>query len=310
MAQTTSHIKLGARSSSLSKWQAHHVADVLQKAHPGLTVELVWVSTVGDRVRDVPLPEIGQKGVFTAELEEALRSKQIDIAIHSFKDLPIEDPADLCVGAVLPRENPCDVLVSQGLTLKSLPRNAKVGTSSVRRAAELKRFRPDIQTVNLRGNVDTRLRKALQQEDGICAIILAYAGLKRLSLTEYVSEEISTDAMLPAPAQGALAVQCCRNNHNVLEILSSIHDSKTFYTTAAERAFLQGLGGGCSLPISALATLNEGALSLQGRVIKADGTHMLEVTCEFTGTLSHQSARELGLSAAQKIIAQGARDLL
>jgi hydroxymethylbilane synthase len=256
---------------------------------------------------------VGGKGVFTAELEEALRSHEIDAAVHSLKDLPTEDPNGLTVGAVPVRANPSDALISRnGYTLDTLPLQACVGTSSHRRAAQLLRYRPDLRTIDIRGNVDTRIRKAMDPNGPYDAIILAYAGLERLGFTSAISQLIPLNIILPAPGQGALAVQC-RAEPPSLTLVRSINHLETQAAAAAERAFLSSLGGGCSLPISAYACLDDGMFRLRGRVSSRNGAHQIEA--HRSASLSNsqptlEAAQRLGLEAAQAALEQGAADLL
>ena len=247
-------IRLGSRKSKLALWQTHHVCDLLQAAWPGLKVEIQIISTTGDQILDTPLPLIGGKGVFTAELEAALREGAIDAAVHSLKDLPTESPPGLTVGATPHRVRPDDVLISrEGYQLDTLPRGATVGTSSRRRAAQLLHLRPDLQMADIRGNVPTRIDKGLAEDGPYDAIILAYAGLERLGLLEATSQVLPLGQMLPAPGQGALGIQC-RDEAESLALLAPLNDISTNVAVTAERTFLSGLGGGCAMPIAAYAT--------------------------------------------------------
>ncbi len=297
-------VRIGTRGSALARWQTDHVAALLQTAHPDLRVEVEIITTQGDRVIDKPLAQVGGKGVFTAELEAALRSGAIDFAVHSLKDLPTESPDGLPIGAIPTRANPADVLVSRdGLTLATLPQGARVGTSSRRRAAQLLHLRPDLQILDIRGNVDTRIRKAL--DGGYDAILLAFAGLERLGRLEAISQQLSLDDMLPAPGQGALAVQC-RDETASLDLLAPIRHAVTTSAVTAERAFLAGLGGGCSLPIAAYAEVDDATLHLRGRVNSPDGKQQIDVM--LTGQVDQ--AETLGYALADQALAQGAAALL
>ena len=274
---------------------------------PDLRVELVHFTTRGDRALDRPLPEIGGKGLFTQELEEALLAREIDLAVHSLKDLPTGLVESFVLGAILPRANPFDALISrQGCTLATLPPGATVGTSSLRRSAQLRTYRPDLRTESLRGNVDTRLRKALDPEGPYDAIVLAAAGLDRLGHSDTISEVLDPTIMLPAPGQGALAVQCRAGDARTLEALAPLDDPATRSAVTAERAFLHRLDAGCRLPVSAYARLDGGDLRLTGRVSAIDGTRTLTVH----GSAALSAALALGVQLAERALAQGADALL
>ncbi|MES2504121.1 MAG: hydroxymethylbilane synthase [Myxococcota bacterium] len=293
-------IRIGARGSKLSRAQLHIVQTALEKAWPEIQFVTHIFETSGDLDQKSPLPEIGGKGVFTAELEQALTEGTIDLAVHSQKDLPVQNPPGLCLGAILERATPTDALISIfGHTLATLPMGGKVGTSSARRKAQLLALRPDLDIVSIRGNVDTRLKKAASLD----AIVLAHAGLERLDLQKHISEEIDSARMLPAPAQGALAVQC-RNETEFLTLLKPLHHEDTGKCTQAERAFLQGLGGGCSLPISALAYVEDQTIYLEGQVLNPQGTREIRLT------LAGNDPIELGHELAKQALAQGAHELI
>jgi hydroxymethylbilane synthase len=252
------------------------------------------------------LPLIGGKGLFTAELEAALKSGAIDAAVHSLKDLPIEEPPGLVVGAIPSRADPVDVLVSrEGYTLETLPAGATVGTGSRRRAAQLQSLRPDLKVSSIRGNVPTRIRKAMDPDGPYDAIILAHAGLERLGRMDVISQVLSLEWMLPAAGQGALAIQC-RDESLSRERVAPLNHAATSAAVTAERSFLAGLGGGCALPIAAYATLHNGQLTLQGRVSSSDGSRKIDVRGE--GPL--ETAQELGHNLAEQALARGAGDLL
>jgi hydroxymethylbilane synthase len=299
-------LTFATRPSALARWQTQWVINALKSIHPNLECEEKVITTQGDKILDKPLPEIGGKGLFTQELESELLNGDVHCAVHSLKDLPVENPAGLTVGCIPARAEVRDALISRdGYTLATLPNGASVGTSSLRRAAQILSLRPDLRTQSLRGNVDTRLRKAIDGQYD--AIILAGAGLTRLGLDSHVTEWLSLDVMLPAPGQGALAVQCGTDDSTTLEILSVLEDESTRKAVTAERAFLSGLGGGCAVPVAAFAQV-EGQTSkviqLTGLVISEDGKLAVTVTGE------GMDAPELGNNLARQAIAQGAAEIL
>jgi hydroxymethylbilane synthase len=305
-------VVIGSRGSDLARWQADHVAALLGAAYPELRIEIKIISTRGDRVIDTPLPLIGGKGLFTAELEHALRSGEIDLAVHSLKDLPTDDPPELTVGAVPQRASVHDALVSRGgHTLDTLPPGAVIGTSSRRRAAQARHARPDLQIADIRGNVPTRIRKVEDADGPYDATLLAQAGLERLGQTDRISEVLPLDRMLPAPGQGALGVQC-RDEADSLALLSAINHSPTRQAVTAERAFLAGLGGGCAVPIAAYGVVEDGVLRLRGRVCALDGSRRVDVEGEarLDGVVALVVAAALGWSLAEQARAQGAAELL
>lgn len=302
------------RPSALARWQTQWVIGALINLHPNLECEEKVITTQGDKILDKPLPEIGGKGLFTQELEMELLSGAVHCAVHSLKDLPVDNPVGLTIGCIPERAEVRDALVSRdGHTLATLPEGATVGTSSLRRAAQLLSRRPDLRTEPLRGNVDTRLRKALDGQYD--AIILAGAGLTRLGLEKHVTEWLSLDVMLPAPGQGALAVQCRADDHETLSLLASLEDASTRKSVTAERAFLSGLGGGCAVPVAAYATVESAVMSLpkdqRPRVIKLTGLVISEngkraIQVSRTGF----DAQLLGNELAHRAIAQGANEIL
>lgn len=306
MAEIVSPVRLGTRGSALARWQTEHVAERLRATWPGLICEIQIIHTHGDRMQNAPLPLIGGKGVFTAELETALRDGAIDLAVHSLKDLPTELPDDLAIGAVLERGSAADVLISRaGYTLDTLPHGATVGTSSRRRAAQLRSLRPDLRILDLRGNVDTRLRKALDPDGPYDAIVLAHAGLERLELAAAITQVLPPDLIMPAPGQGALAVQC-RAEPAMLALLAPLDHAATRQAVTAERSFLAGLGGGCAVPVAAYATVDGGELRLRGRIIAADGHRQINVALSGAA----DDAAGLGIRLARQALAQGAAGLL
>jgi hydroxymethylbilane synthase len=288
---------LGTRGSRLARTQSGHVADLLRAL--GHAVELEIIQTRGDVEQGRPVPELGGKGLFTAELEAALLSRRVHLAVHSLKDLPTDDAAGLIVAAVPPREDPRDALVSRGPTLQELPAGARVGTASLRRRALLKRRRGDLEVVDLRGNVDTRIRKVHEGE--LDAVILAAAGVRRLGREDVIVEYLD---FLPAPAQGALAVQACGDREDVLAALRPLHDEETARCTRAERVLLAVLEGGCSVPVGALAVASAATLTLRGIVASPDGSRALEADA------AGDDPEALGRDVAAQLLAQGAEEIL
>lgn len=315
MDETRTPLRLGTRGSALARWQTDHVAGLLAAAWPELACEVLVFGTQGDRVLDTPLPLIGGKGVFTAELEAALQRGEIDLAVHSLKDLPTGTPHSLgraagarhlALGAVPQRADAADVLVSRrGFRLESLPRGAKVGTGSLRRSAQLLHHRPDLRILDVRGNVDTRVRKALASGGPYDAMVLAHAGLERLGFADLISEVLPLEIMLPAPAQGALGVQC-RDETSILSLLAPLNHTATRQAVEAERAFLVGLGGGCTVPIAANATIEARCLRLRGRVTSTDGSRQLDITASGPA----EDAIRLGAQLAESALSQGAAEIL
>ncbi len=303
-------IVIGSRQSELATWQAEFVANHLRALYPQTQVVLQFFVTHGDRTLDTPLPEIGGKGVFTAELENALLSNEIDLAVHSLKDLPTDLNAEFAISAIPQRASPYDVLISRdGHKLGELPAGATVGTSSLRRIAQIKAYRPDLRTESLRGNVPTRVKKARSADGSYDAIILAEAGLDRLGLAGEIKEVISPEIMLPAPAQGALAVQSRANDTEIQVLLAPLDHTATRFAVEAERAFLNALDAGCRLPVAALATLDGTALYLTGRVISLDGTKVITVQGD-AAVENWAQCVGLGQQLAERALAQGAADLL
>jgi hydroxymethylbilane synthase len=292
------HLVIGTRGSALARTQTEWVAARLR--HLGHAVEIVVIATRGDREQDRPVPELGGKGLFTAELEQALRDGTIHIAVHSLKDLPVENPPGLCLGAIPVREDWRDVLVTQGqVTLDQLPMGARVGTASLRRRALIAALRPDLVMLPLRGNVDTRLQKALSGElDGV---VLAAAGLRRLGHAAHATVALP---ILPAPGQGALGIQAAESSGPVLDALGLLHHRPTATAVIAERALLLDLGGGCSTPVGAHAELDGSSCRLRAVVASLDGKRVLRA--EAVG----EDPVALGRAVAGGLRRQGAQELL
>jgi hydroxymethylbilane synthase len=302
-------LRFGTRGSALARWQTDHVIQLIRTERPHIAIECEVISTRGDEVLDTPLPMMGGKGIFTENLEAALREQRIDCAVHSLKDLPTQAAPGLTIAATPARANAEDVLVSRrGYTIATLPQGAQVGTSSLRRRAQLLRARPDLRILDLRGNVDTRVKKALAADSVYDAIVLARAGLERLAQAGVISQVIPTDVMLPAPAQGAIAVQS-RAEAKMIALLGAIHHAPTSMAVAAERAFLAGLGGGCSVPVSAYAHWLGPRLKLHGRVSSPDGLQHIDVHVDGVVDGS-DAAGAMGLALAEEALAQGAAPLL
>ena len=296
--------RIGTRGSALALWQTNEVKKRIEETFEGAEVVIVKISTKGDEVIDKPLTAIGDKGLFTKEIEDALFDGRIDLACHSLKDLPTELPEGLTIGAVLKREDPRDVFVGRdGIPLSQIKEGAVIGTSSLRRSAQLKRLRPDLTLKDIRGNVETRLKKvAVGDYDGT---ILACAGVKRLGLTDSITEILSEETMLPAPGQGIIAIET-RKGGDVFEALQMINDKDAEACALAERAFLGTLEGGCQVPVAANAYVSEGRLVLKGRVISHDGERMVEGSLEGDPDKAFATGEELAL----KLIEQGAKEIL
>ena len=294
---------IGTRTSQLALWQTRHIIALLGQVRPDVFCRPESFVTQGDKTLDKPLPQIGGKGLFTLELEQALLDGRIHFAVHSLKDLPVEDSPGLTLGAIVGRADVRDVLVARdGRTLAELPQNAIVGTSSLRRQSQLRRLRPDLDVRSIRGNVETRIRKV--HEGQYDATILAAAGVTRLGLDEHIAEWLPLDKMLPAPGQGALAVQCRADDAETLGLLATIHQPEVAVAVTAERTFLNALGGGCATPVAAHVVGVDGRLQFTGYVGSVDGS----VTIRVTG--SGRDAKTLGQVMAHEAIAKGAQEIL
>jgi len=302
---TVTALRIATRRSPLALWQAEHVADSLRTLHPGLEVELVAMRTSGDRMLDAPLAKVGGKGLFIKELERALLDGRADLAVHSMKDVPVELPPELHLPVIMARADPRDALVSVRFAgLDALPPGATVGTSSLRRRCQLAALRPDLHIENLRGGVDTRLRRL---DDGdFDAIVLAVSGLERGGHATRVTEALDVTTMLPAAGQGALGIECRRGDARAESLVAPLACAPSIACVRAERAFNRALEGGCQVPGAAYATLKEGAMRLGGLVASLGGARVLR--SQVSGKV--EGAEALGVEAASAVLAQGASEIL
>jgi hydroxymethylbilane synthase len=299
------HIKIGTRGSLLATTQSTWVKKQIEAEHPGITVDLVKIVTKGDKILDVPLAKVGGKGLFVKEIEEALLRKDVDLAVHSMKDVPSELPAELHLGIIPPRENPHDAFISAKFPrFDALPQGATVGTSSLRRRAQIAALRSDLEIVDLRGNLDTRLRKL--DEGKFQAIILAAAGLNRLGMSSRATGYFTSEEMLPAVGQGALGIELRKDDTELLAGLSFLNDDNTAVAVAAERAFLYRLEGGCQVPIGAFAEVHEGQVKLTGLVASVDGKEVLKDSISGPDA----EAQQVGTELANKLLDMGGREIL
>jgi hydroxymethylbilane synthase len=298
-------LRIGTRGSLLALQQSNWVRDELMRHWPGLTVELQVIKTTGDKILDVPLAKVGGKGLFVKEIEDALEAEEVDVAVHSMKDVPAELPDGLIIAAIPCREDPRDVLVARGVrSLDEIPREAKVGTSSLRRAAQLKALRPDLRVETLRGNLDTRLRKA---EEGVFdAVILAAAGLHRMGWQARITQYLDPERFLPAVGQGALGIEARADDAEVLALLTPLHHRETTVAVTAERSFLAELQGGCQVPIGGHARITGEYVYLDGLIASVDGVTLLRQS----GQAPWAEANPLGRRIAQELLAAGGRTIL
>lgn len=297
------NIRIGTRDSQLAMWQAEWVKSQLTMLYPHLQFELVSMKTKGDKILDVPLSKIGDKGLFTKELENGLIHDELDMAVHSLKDMPTLLPKGLMISAFCEREEPRDVYLSKnGVPLEELPSGAIIGTSSLRRKSQLKHYRPDLGFMDLRGNLQTRWRKL--QESDMSGIVLAAAGVKRLGWEERITQVLPEDMMLSAVGQGSVAIEIVENRRDIQELLSRLNHRETEQAVRAERALLRKLEGGCQVPIGALAQVVEGQISLRGMVASLEGVHLIKA--EAKGT----DPEAVGLEVADRLIALGASKIL
>ena len=298
-------IRIGTRGSPLALWQANWIKSQLEQLHEGLNVELTEIKTSGDKIQDVPLAKVGGKGLFTKEIEESLLRYETDLAVHSMKDVPIKLPPGLALSVVTKREDPRDALISSNdVKLDALPKGARVGTGSFRRTTQLLAHRPDLEVVPMRGNVGTRLKKL--ETEGLDAVILAVAGLKRLGFAERITEYIDPDIMLPGGGQGIVGIETRHDDINVINMLVELDDEETNFALEAERAFLSRLEGGCQVPIGVYATVDGESIRIRGLVGSLDGKQILK--SEISGITV--DAGVLGDELARKILDMGADAIL
>jgi hydroxymethylbilane synthase len=300
-------VRIGTRGSQLALWQANWVKSALQREFPELDIEPVVIRTKGDKILDVPLAKVGGKGLFVKEIEEALLDARVDLAVHSMKDMPAELPEGLHIGPVPARENPGDVMISKsGRWFSELPTGARIGTSSLRRAAQLRYARPDIEILPLRGNLDTRLKKLQDPQQGLDAIVLAAAGVKRLRLEHRVTEYLTDEIMLPAVGQGALCIEARADDPWLAPKLAVLDHADTRSAVLGERAFLHRLGGSCQVPIAAHGRIRDGRFELDGLVADVDGATVIRD--RLAG--SPAEAESVGVELAEMLIARGAGRIL
>ncbi len=298
------NLTIGTRGSALALWQARYVASLIETNHPGCRVELMKIKTSGDKILDVPLARIGTKGLFTKEIEEALLDGRVDLAVHSMKDLPTDLPEGLALGAIMEREDPRDVFISaDGRPLEQLDTGARIGTSSLRRKAFLLKNYSGLDIVDIRGNVDTRLRKI--ESEHLAGVILAAAGVKRMGFAERITTYLPVDTMIPAIGQGALGVEIRQADPKVLEIVDLLNHEPTAACVRIERAFLRRMGGGCQVPMAAHAVVQNGEVVVSAAVVHVDGSPTVQD--RFSGPTDDAS---LGTALADSLIERGADSIM
>jgi hydroxymethylbilane synthase len=295
-------IKIGTRGSKLALQQSAWVRQRIAERHPGLSIDVVRIRTTGDMITDVPLAQVGGKGLFVKEIEEALLRQEIDLAVHSMKDVPVELPAGLHLGAITEREDPRDVLISrEGQGLEQLPAGARIGTSSLRRKAQLLAINPQWEVISLRGNLDTRIKRL--ETAGLDAVILAAAGVRRMGLEQRITETLPFTTMLPAVGQGALGIEC-REEGAINELIAFLRHAESTIAVQGERAFLRRLEGGCQVPIAAYGAVERGRILLRGLVARLDGSQLFRAEAE------GDDPGMLGERLAEELLAQGAEEVL
>jgi len=298
-------IKIGTRGSKLALWQAHWVQSAIRKLDSSLSIEIVIIKTKGDKILDVPLAKVGGKGLFVKEIEESLLNNHIDIAVHSMKDMPADFPEGLFIGAVPERETANDVLISKGnLRLMDLKPGARIGTSSLRRSAQLKNFNPEFEIAPLRGNLDTRLKKL--NTENLDAIILAAAGLKRLNLENKITEVIDDTIVMPAVAQGALCIEIRETDTYLIDMVSMLDHPPTRKMVMGERSFLKQLGGSCQVPIAANGKVTRSDFVLEGLIASVDGSKIIKE--KMTGSL--EESESIGSQLADTLLVMGGDKIL
>jgi len=302
---TDSILRIATRKSPLALWQANHVREALIARHPELVIELLTMTTQGDKILDTPLAKVGGKGLFVKELETGMLEGRADLAVHSMKDVPVEFPQGLRLAAVLPREDPRDVLISNTCSsIDELPEGARVGTSSLRRQSQLRARRPDLRILDLRGNVNTRLSKLDNGEYD--AIMLAAAGIKRMGWEARITEFLPPEQFLPAIGQGAIGIEIRSDDTHVSELVTELNDAQTAIRISAERALNEALQGGCQVPIAGYSEISHGVILLRALVGRPDGTELVQ------GVISGkpEDAEELGRVLAEDLLSRGAKQIL
>ena len=297
-------LRVGTRASQLALWQANWVKAELEARYPEMEVTLTKIKTLGDKILDVPLAQVGGKGLFVKEIEEAMLRGEIDIAVHSMKDVPTEFPEGLGLVCITEREDPRDALISRNVKFADLKQGARIGTSALRRQAQLLKVRPDLEMVIIRGNVETRISKLTT--DNLDAVILAAAGLKRLGFTDSVTEYLDTELSLPAIGQGALGIECRLDNVELRETIAFFNHPETSYAVQAERALLKRCEGGCQVPIAAFGQVSGDQMTLTGFVAAVDGSRSLRES--ITGPV--HECEHLGIELAERLLRNGAREIL
>ena len=302
---TKNIIRIGTRASLLALWQANWIKETLEEQNRGIKVELVKIKTTGDKILDVPLAKVGGKGLFVKEIEDALLSNKVDLAVHSMKDVPTDLPEGLYIASITEREDPRDALLSRGgCKMMELPRNARIGTSSLRRQTQILNVRPDFEINQLRGNLDTRIKKLETKE--LDAVILAAAGIRRMGWADKISEYIATDVCLPAIGQGAVGIETRVDDEAINSLVLRLNHETTSLAVRAERAFLKRLEGGCQVPIAAFGEINGKKIKLRGLVGRIDGSEIIKYSLEG----SVEKVEEIGEELAEKLLSMGAGEIL